>query len=384
MSDTKESIIKQTSQAVDEYQAGVKEGKENARSDFEKKYGAFSYLNKQISQRINIELSDPFPTGYKKLDEILDGGLYPGLYILGAVSSLGKTSFILQMADQIASSGTDVLYFSLEMAGTELVSRSLSRLSYEMTDRKYLAKTSRELSRASIYSKFNDREQALMDKVDKAYFSLAKHLYIFEGVGDIGASKIIEHVKKHRDLTNRKAVVMIDYLQILAPHDVHYSDKQNTDKAVLELKRMSRDLNIPVITISSFNRDSYSNEVSMTAYKESGAVEYGSDVLIALQPQGMKKGYTKQEQKHNLTITQKCKHSAVRKIELVILKNRSGETEGRLGYDYRAKFNHFTEDPEYKPKQEEDPDREDENVPSAGQQFDLLVKEKMGKAFKEK
>ena len=46
-------------------------------------------------------------TGYTQLDALLDGGLHSGLYVLGAISSLGKTSFVLQVADQIAQQGQD-------------------------------------------------------------------------------------------------------------------------------------------------------------------------------------------------------------------------------------------------------------------------------------
>ena len=51
---------------------------------------------------------EAIPTGFAQLDTELDGGLYAGLYVLGAVSSLGKTTFLLQTADQIAEAGTDV------------------------------------------------------------------------------------------------------------------------------------------------------------------------------------------------------------------------------------------------------------------------------------
>ena len=68
-----------------------------------------------------------FPTGFEKLDSILGGGLFEGLVTVGAISSLGKTSLILQIADQVAQSETDVLIFSLEMARTELMSKSISR-----------------------------------------------------------------------------------------------------------------------------------------------------------------------------------------------------------------------------------------------------------------
>ena len=52
---------------------------------------------------------------------------------------------------------------------------------------------------------------------------------------------------------------------------------------MMELKRLSRDYKLPLIGISSFNRDSYTEAVSMKSFKESGAIEYSSDVLMGLQ-----------------------------------------------------------------------------------------------------
>jgi replicative DNA helicase len=54
-------------------------------------------------------------TGFLKLNAKLGDGLIPGLHVIGAIPSLGKTTFALQIADYIAKNGTDVLFFSLEM-----------------------------------------------------------------------------------------------------------------------------------------------------------------------------------------------------------------------------------------------------------------------------
>ena len=131
-------------------------------------------------------------------------------------------------------------------------------------------------------------------------------------------------------------------------------DKQNTDKAVLELKRLSRDFNTTVIGISSFNRDNYSTEANMAAFKESGAIEYGSDVLIALQPQGMKPGYTATEEKENAKLVKKCKASEERSVEAVILKNRNGRTGGKVGFSYYSLFNCFEQDYGFTALEEDD------------------------------
>ena len=65
-------------------------------------------------------------TGFENLDRVTK--LYPGLYVLGAISSLGKTTFACQLADQLTKSGEHVLFFSLEQSRFELATKGLSRL----------------------------------------------------------------------------------------------------------------------------------------------------------------------------------------------------------------------------------------------------------------
>jgi len=66
-------------------------------------------------------------TGFNTLDVALDGGLFEGLYVIGAISSLGKTTLAIQIADYLASQGRDVLYISLEMSRYEIMAKSISR-----------------------------------------------------------------------------------------------------------------------------------------------------------------------------------------------------------------------------------------------------------------
>lgn len=123
-------------------------------------------------------------------------------------------------------------------------------------------------------------------------------------------------------------------MQILAPYSERATDKQNTDKAVMEMKRISRDYKIPVIGISSFNRTNYSVGVTMEAFKESGAIEYSSDVLIGLQLKGAgEKGFDATEEKKKNP----------REIELVILKNRNGRAGDKIPFNYYPLFNYFKE-----------------------------------------
>lgn len=277
-------------------------------------------------------------TGFYNLDRKLDGGLYEGLYTVGAISSLGKTTLVLQIADQIAQAGQDVIIFSLEMARAELMSKSISRHTIieilENGGEVENAKTARGITTGKRYQNYNNEERELIKKAIVNYSNYASHLYIHEGVGDIGVNQVREEVKKHIAFTGNKPVIIIDYLQILAPYSDRASDKQNTDKAVLELKRISRDFKIPVIAISSLNRSNYNMKISMEAFKESGAIEYSSDVLIGLQLEGVGQGDFDNEQ---------AKRNNPREIELVILKNRNGATGEKVPFDYYTLFNYFKE-----------------------------------------
>ena len=89
--------------------------------------GAF---DKEVSEfRANANLR----TGYKTLDRIQP--FYPGVYCIGAIPSLGKTTFSAQMADQVAETGRPVLYFSLEQTAFELYSKSLARGFFKTCER---------------------------------------------------------------------------------------------------------------------------------------------------------------------------------------------------------------------------------------------------------
>ena len=288
-----------------------------------------------IAESVNTPATS---TGFYTLDNALEGGLYEGLYIIGAITSLGKTTLALQIADQIADSGRDVLIFSLEMARAELMSKSISRLTLldvlENGGEVRNAKTNRGITTGSRWAKYSQTEKDLIQRAITSYGHYAQHIFIHEGMGDIGTDYIRETVRKHQLFTGQAPVVLVDYVQILAPHDVRATDKQNTDKAVLELKRISRDFKIPVIGISSFNRASYKEKVTLEAFKESGSLEYGSDVLIGLQLKGAGvKGFDSTE----------AKRKDPREIELVILKNRNGRTGDKIELEYYPLFNYFKE-----------------------------------------
>lgn len=260
-------------------------------------------------------------SGLAELDELLGGGIFPGLYVLGAPSSLGKTTLLLQMADEMAASGRDVLFFSLEMSRWELLAKSLCRTAAPQT-----ALCARQLLRGEIPS-------SQLKRLLEAYNRRSgEQIFISAEQEALTPENLRKKALRHRAQRGRAPVVVVDYLQILAPSDARSSDKQNVDRAVVALKALSRELETPVLVASSFNRDAYTKEVSMEAFKESGAVEYAADVLLALQMSAAG------EKDFDLN---REKMADPRRVDIVLLKNRSGVPYGKVPLLYYSAENRF-------------------------------------------
>lgn len=275
-------------------------------------------------------------TGFPGLDKALDGGLYDGFYVLGAVSSLGKTAFCMQLADQLARSGQDVLIFTLEMTEFELMARSISRESFLLDDSKgrKLAKTVRGVLDGRRYLHYSRDEHRHLEAARTAYATYAGHLWFREGDHETGLGDIEREIRRHVAETGARPVVLIDYLQIIAPADVHFTDKQNLDRTVCGLKKISREQQLTILAISSFNRENYNVEASMAAFKESGGIDYSADVLIGLQARGAGS--------RNFNIDEE-KRKDPRELELKILKNRTAALGAPVPFRYYPAFSCFEE-----------------------------------------
>lgn len=275
-------------------------------------------------------------SGFATIDKLLDGGIHPGVYLIGAVPSLGKTTLVMQMVDAIASQGQDVLVFSLEMSKFDLMAKSISRLTW-INARKArkdpsFVKTARGVSDGRRFEYYTDEEKELIASAEDKYFSVAEHVFIIEGCADIGTAEIRERVKEHIEMTGNVPYVVVDYVQILAPFDVRASDKQNVDRNAEALMRLRTEFNTAVFGVSSFSRAAYRYGVSMASFKESGALEYGADVMLGLQFEGVgAEDFDADE----------AKRQNPRRIEAVILKNRFGVPGDTVEFLYYPAENVF-------------------------------------------
>ena len=275
-------------------------------------------------------------TGFKMLDDTLRGGLREGLICVGGISSLGKTTLALQIMDNIAKQGQDVLIFSLEMSAYELRAKTIAReslnVSVEDTGFSMDAVTTIEILDRVLMEGLPKQSQATFTKAYGRYMQYAKHIFIHEAVGKFTVNEIKARVEEHIRATGRTPVVLVDYLQILQPAETGLSDKAKVSYDVLMLKQLSRDYHTPVMVISSFNRDSYTKEASFSSFKESGEIEYSADVLMALQLTAVRTGQDAEE----------ALLENPRKVDVKFLKNRSG-TLGIASFNATLANNSFEE-----------------------------------------
>jgi len=309
------------------------------------KYNNAVYIDKFADLVAESATRPAIPTGFKQLDLLLNGGLYAGLYFLAAISSLGKTSFILQAVDNIASMGNDVLFFSLEMSRFELAAKSISRLTFvlDKSPGRHLFKTTIGILSGQRYANYSVAETDLIFQAAEEYRTkVAKNAFVIETNGDLGIGDIRRLIEDHVELTGRRPVVVIDYAQIIPPPDERATDKSNMDRIVTLLKRCSRDLKVPIIAISSVNRENYTAPINLAALKETGIIEFSADVVLGLQVSGADEFGSKSKSEAHL-ITEQRKRENPRRIELKVLKNRNGQLGEPIKYDFYPAGNYFLE-----------------------------------------
>lgn len=245
-------------------------------------------------------------TGIAGLDKALDGGLHAGLTVLGAVSSMGKTSLMLQMADTLAAAGRNVLFITIEMSRMELIAKSAVR-------------GTKERARPLLDGKLP--EEKVRGLISAYRQKTGGRVELWEPDAPLTPAFLDEKVSAFCE-QHENPVLFLDYLQLVAPARAGMTEKQTADAAVAMLKQLARRYDMPVMAASSLNREAYrpgSAEPGLSAFKESGSVEYSADLLLVL--------------KYRTDADKEIK-TGPRHLALTILKNRFGATGESIPLDY--------------------------------------------------
>ena len=278
-------------------------------------------------------------TGFPVLDK-LSNGLYSGLYVIAATSSLGKTTLALQIADNLAEAGNEVLFFSLEQSRLELITKSFSRM---------LKKAHGEsLSSLALRGGTDPKRLQAAAKLYKS--KIGDRMNIIEGNFGCNIDYISDYVREYISKNGTSPIIFVDYLQILQPSPALKSTntREAVDQTVTALKRLSRDYNLTVFIISSVNRANYMQPIDFESLKESGGIEYTADVVWGLQLQCLNEKLFSDANKikEKRERIKEAKAANPRQIELVCLKNRYGVANFTCDFDYMPDCDLFVQEKE--------------------------------------
>ena len=325
------------------------------------RYNVFS-LQSTLENVYNLTNAvDPIPTGFKSIDNAFGDGLKPVLYTLGAISSLGKTSLLVQIADHIAKQKHPVLFISIEQGINELNAKSLSRYTKLLPGGDKFASTADEISNKRKRNSWSiDKTQQLLKACNQYAQEAGEYMHIWQADEQPTVAKIREITEQIKNHDGIAPVVFVDYLQLLAPENDRDSDKRIVDKNVMALKHLSREFQTPVIAISSLSRANYAGVVTFESFKESGAIEYGSDVLLGLNPADIDEETSDITNENKLKQTSRKvvrnhKSQLIRNCSLTIIKNRNGAiNEDGIPLTFDVLHSLFYETPKQDKKQKRD------------------------------
>ena len=260
------------------------------------------------------------PTGYAKLDDMTAGWQASDLVIIAGRPAMGKTSFALSLAKNIAVDyQRPIAFFSLEMNNVQLANRLMSNVC--------------EIEGKKILNGQLDAEE--WKRLDANVGRLANSpIY----VDDTPAMSIFELRTKARRLVREKnvQVIMIDYLQLMNANGARFGSRQEEVSTISRsLKGLAKELNIPILALSQLNRTVEGRDglegkrPQLSDLRESGAIEQDADmVLFVHRPEYYR-------------IFEDEKGNDLRgKAQIIIAKHRKGGT-GDVLLEFKGEYTSF-------------------------------------------
>ena len=260
------------------------------------------------------------PTGYTGMDEITSGWQASDLVIIAGRPAMGKTSFALSIAKNVAVDyGVPIGFFSLEMNNVQLVNRLISNVC-EVSGRKILN---------------GQLDPSDWERLDKRIGRLTDApIY----VDDTPGLSVFELRTKARRLVREKGVkiIMIVYLQLMNANGMKFGSRQEEVSTISRsLKGLAKELDIPVLALSQLSRNVENREglegkrPQLSDLRESGAIEQDADmVLFVHRPEYY---HIYQDEKGNDL------HGMA---QIIIAKHRKGST-GDVLLNFRGEFTRF-------------------------------------------
>ena len=269
----------------------------------------------KITSPETAEESKGIPTGFSLLDKYMTGLNKSDLILIGARPAMGKTSFALNIARNIAvKAKKKVVFFSLEMGREQLAQRVLST-------------EARVESQKMRTGELTDDDWS---RIGQATLALNDAELYFDDTSTITVPEMKARVRKMRDVD----CVIIDYLQLMTGTKRTESRVQEVSEITRSLKLMAKDLKIPVITCSQLSRSTEargkSHKPQLSDLRESGSIEQDADIVLML----YRESYY-DEDKNETVVTDESK------AQVIIAKNRHGGT-GEVDLHWNGNYTLFS------------------------------------------
>ena len=245
------------------------------------------------------------PTGFIDLDYKTAGFQPSDLILVAARPSMGKTAFVLNIAQHMAfKENVTVAIFSLEMSKEQLVNRLLSL-------------ESRVDSQSIRTGNLSDEDWA---KLIEGAGVIGNSNLIIDDTAGISITELRSKCRKFK-LEHNLGIIIIDYLQLMTGSKRSESRQQEISEISRSLKEIARELNVPVVALSQLSRQVEQrpdHRPMMSDLRESGAIEQDADVVMFLYRDDY---YNKDTAKPNVAevIIGKQRNGALGTIELAWL-----------------------------------------------------------------
>ena len=247
------------------------------------------------------------PTGFIDLDYKTSGFQPSDLILIAARPSMGKTAFVLNVAQHMAfKEGKTVAIFSLEMSKEQLVNRLFSL-------------ESKVDSQALRTGNLTDEDWA---KLIEGTAVVGKSNLIIDDTPGISIAELRSKCRKFK-LEHDLGIIIIDYLQLMSGGKHSESRQQEISEISRSLKAVARELNVPVVALSQLSRaveQRPDHRPMLSDLRESGAIEQDADVVMFLYRDDY---YNKDTDKKNIAevIIAKQRNGPIGTVELVWLPN---------------------------------------------------------------
>lgn len=259
----------------------------------------------------------PISTGIKDLDRVLTGLNKSDLILLAARPAMGKTSFALNIAKNVAlNANKSVAFFSLEMTKEQLASRLLA--SQAMVP-------GTKLRSGDLTDEEWQRLIAAGDVLSKA------KIYLDDTPG-ITVPEMKAKLRRRKNID----VVFIDYLQLMSSVGMKSDNRvQVISEITRNLKILAKELEVPVICLSQLSRDSEKRQdhrPQLSDLRDSGSIEQDADIVMFL----YRDMYYEKDGNNEMSVSGDQNSS-----ECIVAKNRHGETKS-VKLHWRGEYMLFT------------------------------------------